>query len=82
MRDLKEIIVQQAQQMSEVMSKIDCIGLHIGVRNIESEVKCPLCYPCLTIDYEDFEHQWNQAKTIEDKFMYIFQIMLKNYMLK
>ena len=33
--------------------------------------KCPICYPCITVDYKHFEHQWNQAKTIEDK-IYVY----------
>ena len=36
-RDLEEIIVEQAHQMSEVMCTIKFIGLRIGARNVESK---------------------------------------------
>ena len=59
--------------MSEVSKTINSIASRIGAKAMESDdKKCRICFPCKNLTYKDFQIQWKEGKTMEDKIFSFF----------
>ena len=72
-RDLKDIVLKQSNQMSEVSKTINSIASHIGAKAMElDDKKCRICFPCKNLTYKDFQILWKEGKTMKDKIFSFF----------
>ena len=72
-RDLKAVILNQSNQLSEVTATLNSIASRIGAKATDlDDKKCLICYPCKSLTYEDFQNQWKEGNSIEDKIFSFF----------
>ena len=76
LNSLKKLFFDQQEILTESIKIQISIANQIGaLPEGMNQYQCPVCYPCEIINYDYFQLQWKEEKSIHDK-VYIFLQMM------